>query len=166
MCSVNTLYHLARPERLAAPSRPACRRPTASSDRTLEFECYPELEKKKGPARGPFIFFGAPGEIRTPDRLVRSQVLYPAELRAHCSCWEGEALAGPQTILIRALEVKAFEGEYCGLPSPRIDADMGSWRESSHGWPWRCSSRAVRPHSCSKRTVPSPLFPGRAMNLA
>ena len=53
-------------------------------DRTLEFECYPELKKKKGPAWGPFVFFGAPGEIRTPDRLVRSQVLYPAELRAHC----------------------------------------------------------------------------------
>ena len=27
--------------------------------------------------------YGAPGEIRTPDPLVRSQVLYPAELRAH-----------------------------------------------------------------------------------
>jgi hypothetical protein len=26
---------------------------------------------------------GAPGEIRTPDLLVRSQLLYPAELRAH-----------------------------------------------------------------------------------
>ena len=26
---------------------------------------------------------GAPGRIRTSDRLVRSQVLYPAELRAH-----------------------------------------------------------------------------------
>ena len=26
--------------------------------------------------------FGAPGEIRTPDPLVRSQVLYPTELRA------------------------------------------------------------------------------------
>lgn len=25
---------------------------------------------------------GAPGEIRTPDHLVRSQILYPAELRA------------------------------------------------------------------------------------
>ena len=25
---------------------------------------------------------GAPGAIRTPDRLVRSQVLYPAELQA------------------------------------------------------------------------------------
>ena len=28
---------------------------------------------------------GAPGRIRTSDRLVRSQVLYPAELRAHIS---------------------------------------------------------------------------------
>ena len=26
--------------------------------------------------------YGAPGEIRTPDLLVRSQLLYPAELRA------------------------------------------------------------------------------------
>ncbi len=26
---------------------------------------------------------GAPGRIRTSDRLVRSQVLYPAELLAH-----------------------------------------------------------------------------------
>ena len=25
--------------------------------------------------------YGAPGEIRTPDPLVRSQVLYPTELR-------------------------------------------------------------------------------------
>ena len=30
------------------------------------------------------ILFGAPGEIRTPDRPVRSRVLYPAELRARC----------------------------------------------------------------------------------
>ena len=27
--------------------------------------------------------YGAPGEIRTPDPLVRSQILYPTELRAH-----------------------------------------------------------------------------------
>jgi hypothetical protein len=27
-------------------------------------------------------FNGTPGEIRTPDRSVRSRVLYPAELRA------------------------------------------------------------------------------------
>ena len=29
-----------------------------------------------------FVKYGAPGTIRTCDRLVRSQVLYPAELRA------------------------------------------------------------------------------------
>jgi hypothetical protein len=29
-----------------------------------------------------FVLFGTPEEIRTPDPLVRSQVLYPAELRA------------------------------------------------------------------------------------
>ena len=39
--------------------------------------------KKRG-HRGPVFFIGAPGEIRTPDRPVRSRVLYPAELRAHC----------------------------------------------------------------------------------
>ncbi len=27
------------------------------------------------------LLYGAPGEIRTPDPLVRSQVLYPTELR-------------------------------------------------------------------------------------
>ena len=27
--------------------------------------------------------YGAPGEIRTPDLLIRSQPLYPTELRAH-----------------------------------------------------------------------------------
>lgn len=27
--------------------------------------------------------YGGPGGTRTPDHLVRSQVLYPAELRAH-----------------------------------------------------------------------------------
>ncbi len=29
------------------------------------------------------ILYGALGGTRTPDTLVRSQVLYPAELRAH-----------------------------------------------------------------------------------
>jgi hypothetical protein len=42
---------------------------------------------------------GAPGEIRTPDPLVRSQVLYPAELRARRERREKT---------YEALEVKAF----------------------------------------------------------
>jgi|SaaInlV_135m_DNA_3_1039749.scaffolds.fasta_scaffold109275_1 hypothetical protein len=38
---------------------------------------------KKGSATMPTPFkYGAPGAIRTPDPLVRSQVLYPTELRA------------------------------------------------------------------------------------
>ena len=32
-------------------------------------------------------YYGAPGEIRTPGLLVRSQTLYPAELRAHSGSW-------------------------------------------------------------------------------
>ena len=38
---------------------------------------------KKMPTHLRELFFGAPGEIRTPDRSVRSRVLYPAELRVH-----------------------------------------------------------------------------------
>src|ERR1044072_6517966 len=35
--------------------------------------------------------FGAPGEIRTPDLLLRRQPLYPAELRAHvCTVYMGK----------------------------------------------------------------------------
>ena len=34
------------------------------------------------PSAAPLSFSGAPGEIRTPDPLVRSQMLYPIELRA------------------------------------------------------------------------------------
>src|SRR5690606_28538929 len=43
---------------------------------------------------------GAPGEIRTPDRLVRSQVLYPTELRARCvsSVPEGGGERGIQSL--------------------------------------------------------------------
>ena len=40
--------------------------------------------KKNRDPFGSLYFIGAPGEIRTPDRSVRSRVLYPAELRAHC----------------------------------------------------------------------------------
>jgi hypothetical protein len=41
-------------------------------------------DNKKAHKNVRFFKFGAPKEIRTPDPLVRSQVLYPAELWAHC----------------------------------------------------------------------------------
>jgi hypothetical protein len=37
---------------------------------------------RHGGRRSQFQEDGAPGEIRTPDLLVRSQTLYPTELRA------------------------------------------------------------------------------------
>src|SRR5271157_2889004 len=40
--------------------------------------CEPERTANRG-------MHGAPGESRTPDLLVRSQSLYPAELRAHAN---------------------------------------------------------------------------------
>ena len=38
---------------------------------------------------GAYGFSGAPGAIRTPDPLVRSQILYPTELRVRiAACFE------------------------------------------------------------------------------
>src|SRR6516165_7070263 len=49
---------------------------------------------------GDLALYGAPGEIRTPDHLVRSQVLYPTELRAHiltrCIFWRRERDSNPR----------------------------------------------------------------------
>ncbi len=62
--------------------RPSCRTP--SGLRPWEFE----LGRRMCGAREGFScteYIGAPGEIRTPDLLVRSQALYPTELRAHTS---------------------------------------------------------------------------------
>ena len=41
-----------------------------------------DLPNKKAPG-WVLLLFGAPEGIRTPDLLVRSQTLYPAELQAH-----------------------------------------------------------------------------------
>ena len=50
--------------------------------RTLEFSSNHILLIIKTGFNRPYLF-GAPGEIRTPDQLVRSQLLYPAELQEH-----------------------------------------------------------------------------------
>ena len=48
---------------------------------------------------------GAPGEIRTPDLMVRSHALYPTELRAHRPHRVGRdhLAAAPQTAGARIL---------------------------------------------------------------
>jgi hypothetical protein len=71
------------------------------------------IEMKRPPARfaqGAFSFqYGAPGEIRTPDHLVRSQVLYPAELRARGSI-EGRA---------------SYHKDFCGREESKHFPDQG-----------------------------------------
>ena len=43
-----------------------------------------QVQQKKTPTAMRWVFsFGAPEGTRTPDLLIRSQALYPAELRAH-----------------------------------------------------------------------------------
>ena len=64
------------------------RRPTAPKAVALPGCATPRRRKpahsnKRAPYGARKYTNGAPGEIRTPDRLVRSQVLYPTELRAH-----------------------------------------------------------------------------------
>jgi hypothetical protein len=44
----------------------------------------------------PFRFAGAPGEIRTPDLMVRSHALYPTELRARM-CFALSVVSCPST---------------------------------------------------------------------
>jgi hypothetical protein len=55
--------------------------------------------KQPAPDSHKVDLIGAPGEIRTPDPLVRSQVLYPTELRAHR---EEKLSAGTSGIRTRA----------------------------------------------------------------
>ena len=58
-----------------------CRTPVASRLR-VQLPPGTSSETKKAPTCGAFfISLGAAGGIRTPDHLVRSQVLYPTELR-------------------------------------------------------------------------------------
>ena len=48
------------------------------------------------------VFLGAPGAIRTPDPLVRSQILYPTELRVRICTFNLIALANQESAIIQA----------------------------------------------------------------
>ena len=47
------------------------------------------------------FFFGDPREIRTPDTLIRSQVLYPAELLGRI--WQGQRDSNPQPTVLETV---------------------------------------------------------------
>ena len=60
---------------------------------------------------------GAPERIRTSDPLIRSQVLYPAELRVHCVGGNTYKLGGAQ----EAFDIKSKKMSRGGL-MPQIAA--------------------------------------------
>ena len=63
-------------------------------------------EQKKAPTvRSRLLEYGAPGTIRTCDRLIRSQVLYPAELQAR----------GMRILWITPTKVKAIARSFLGF---------------------------------------------------
>ena len=170
---------MARPERLIRSLRsltPAgrtrsrscvCRLAALASDRTAalraaEFDL--SGRKIKRPHKGAFSFFGAPGEIRTPDRLVRSQVLYPAELRAHCpvvlqSSAPSDAFQGTRVgARTRSATISAITVEYQpSRPSPTASAQSGRPLPLVRGWTPSAAigladaepRRLVRVRSCS-----------------
>jgi hypothetical protein len=57
-------------------------RPARFERATAWFVARYSIQLSYGREMGVAVLNGAPGTIRTCDRLVRSQVLYPAELRA------------------------------------------------------------------------------------
>ena len=58
---------------------------TLRRDRVRELEYDARYDRVGSGGLDLLILNGAPGVIRTPDLLVRSQSLYPAELRAHAA---------------------------------------------------------------------------------
>ncbi len=82
---------------------------------------------------------GAPGGTRTPDHLVRSQVLYPTELQAHCSVLVSRLLptfSGQRfalQVLASTLRVSAPAARLhpCGVRSRRSMLGLDASRQPS-----------------------------------
>ena len=73
--------------------------------------------------------YGAPGEIRTPDRPVRSRVLYPAELRARCvSSRNTDASRGVRIIRARLLIVNSWRRSFHIIPRCRYNHSLNENR--------------------------------------
>lgn len=71
------------------------------------------------------LFFGAPGGTRTRDLLIRSQTLYPAELRAHMP-----SINDSFTIILDwRTKVKAFP-QIPALPEKQLPVRFRNGREA------------------------------------
>ena len=129
---------------------------------------FSEAAIKKRGRKGPVLFIGAPGEIRTPDRPVRSRVLYPAELRAHCSVFQNTVAEREGLIrsfhsltlrahFVRPNRLRRFVEPYCLfrgfefylstlILGPSIRAQESMWRRERDSNP----RRGISPYSLSR----------------
>jgi hypothetical protein len=75
-----------------------------------QFKIIELIFKRKNPASCG-VFYGAPEEIRTPGLLIRSQTLYPAELRVHPSCGYGfEMVLAERERFELSVQVSPYDG--------------------------------------------------------
>ena len=74
-----------------------------------------------------YLNYGAPGEIRTPGLLVRSQALYPTELRARKGREYYHIIARPpfRRQLSRSIERKRQEFTYRMAEREGFEPSMG-----------------------------------------
>ena len=87
--------------------------------------------------------FGAPEGTRTPDLLIRSQTLYPAELRAHINGAENRTRTGTIVTYRRILSPVRLP-----IPPPRhiilLEAATG-FEPVNNGFADRCLSHLAMP---------------------
>jgi hypothetical protein len=110
---------------------------------------------------------GAPGEIRTPDLLVRSQTLYPTELRAHrlsAACGRGAAhfTLGSRPICkkqaarsVPKLPQDGVSGwRHCGARSMTVESSVSFSANDAHRPPvaWPCLASTSRHASTTGST--------------
>jgi hypothetical protein len=115
----------------------------------------------------PFFSLGAPGEIRTPDLLVRSQTLYPTELRAHrlsAACGRGAAhfTLGSRPICkkqaarsVPKLPQDGVSGwRHCGARSMTVESSVSFSANDAHRPPvaWPCLASTSKHASTTAST--------------
>src|ERR1035437_7426433 len=103
--------------------------------------------------------YGALGEIRTPDLLIRSQPLYPTELRAHASLDFSRKLSMPVSRIWARISRRPFPTQQ--VPPRRLGweharPESGRKTTSARARPWgRARMRASAPRLLEP-TIPPP----------
>ena len=89
----------------------------ARSARGSTFPCETRRPTAEEPRQWRGSRFGAPERIRTPGLLIRSQTLYPTELRVHAWCRAGRSVVAEREGFEPSIEVMPLYSLSRGAPS-------------------------------------------------